>query len=266
MSHYDVRSLRELAQCHEWLDGDSSAEPLVPDFSVVHDLLGYRMGLPETLRGGVQTISLLREMRLQAGVAFDVNVIAVSAEDFTDEDWRTIDASIAFCRDVLAPHDLGLRKVTHFAIAAGDAPGRAHITSLDEAEELTHEWSAPSVGLDVFVTRSVDVPTVDAVADGQTIVSAPLNGPADPDRNGPMTGVVIGIQATRTDFARALAWGICRYLGAQESADNDNLMFGPVSPAGGTALTASQADDMRSHDLAFWQCNAHYSIRWSGGF
>ena len=62
-------SLREMAFC-------SSIEG---DFSVVHDLLDFRAGIP---RG--QQISLARHGELLARASFDIDIIRVGLEDLDD--------------------------------------------------------------------------------------------------------------------------------------------------------------------------------------
>jgi hypothetical protein len=264
MSHYDRTSLKDLALC---LAGYRTPfeTPSLGDFHVVRDIMGYRMGLPDSTRqnGPAPTISLLRQLRLAADEAFDLNIISVGAEAFDDDDYRKIDAALAFFRDLLAPHNIAVRAIYHSFISSADADGYDHISDLDEAEDLTHQFSAPYLGMDVFVTRTANVPMVDAAYEGQTNVAAPYDGPENKDRNGPMTGVVLGIDPLTSQFALMLAWGVCRYLGATSDDDRDNLMFAPGDP--GTALTAEQVNTIRAHGFLAVGCSYHYDFRWSGG-
>jgi len=213
-----MRSIRKLADCIG----------LKGTFQVARDFFGYESGPPGD-------ISLLRQMILLREWFVDINVILVGEESFGSDEREEISSAVAFMRDAYATVDFGVGRVRWYAISTDDANGREHIADDDEAEELTHEWTVDNRGIDVFFVLTYA---------GSTVGTSPLKGPENKDANGPMTGVVLAIEGSRTVTGFVLAREVSRYLGLKDSDHENNLMF-PTVPNGGN-LTREQGDDLVS--------------------
>jgi hypothetical protein len=237
-----VRSLRTIADC-------IGVKGL---FQVARDFFGYATGAP-------RQVSLLRQLRLMKQYHVHINLIRVGIESFTDADERELDSAVAFMRDTYASVDFGVGRVARYSIATDDARGREHIASDREAEDLTEEWSVPNKAMDVFCVLSYA---------GSTVGSAPLEGPEDKDRTGPMTGVVLAIEGNATVTGFVLAKEVCRYLGLRNSDNSNNLMFATL-PNGGNLTREQGAEMVGERFLApfvKFPCGAHIEKGLGGGY
>ncbi len=229
-------SLRAYAQCQN----------LASDFQVVRDFFGYLKGPPAEL-------SVLTQIEQIRRYHLIMNIIRVGYDTFTTEDDREVDEAVHLIRQTMGRHGLGLGSVFHAGISTDAANGRDVIADEDEARELTREWSVDNDKLDVFVVRSIT---------GPAVVYSNFKGPKNKDRNGPLTGVVVGLESSNTGTAYAMAWGVCHYLGAKDSEDPDNLMSSSLLNGG--ELTSEQATDIWWHYFVTEPCG-YIGLAWSGG-
>jgi hypothetical protein len=228
-----VKSLRQIARGCLGIRGE---------FQVVRDFFGYVTGAP-------QEVSLLRQLNL-LDAHVNISLIRMGIESFTQQDEEEIDAAVAFMRDTYAAVDIGVGAVERFFVTTDDTNGRDHIADDDEAEELTHEWSTAYGSIDVFLVRTYA---------GSAVGAAPLEGPEDKDKNGPMTGVVLALEGSTTVTGFALAWLVGCYLGLKESDNSNNLMFATVP--NGANLTQEQRGEMLDSGLAYFGCGPW--VRWA---
>jgi hypothetical protein len=222
---------------------------LTPPFSVVRDVFGYIFGAPS------RTLSLRRQLELIRGLTLDVNVIIVAPGGFSADDFSNTQYAIQYSRDVYAPFGLGIRKLNWQQIADDQAGVYAVIDSGSEAHDLTDDWNGPEGALDLFVVRQMNG------AYGWSDVE----GPCSKDDKDEMTGSVVSLNCCGScpagvrcedDIGTTFAHEMSHYLGLKHDDSTSNLMgdsTGSVT-AGTTALTTSQATDMKDHCLVEDRC------------
>lgn len=216
-------SLRQMAHC-------SSIEG---DFSVVHDLLGLRAGIP---RG--QQISLARHGELLASNSFDVDIIRTGIEDLNDVDNR-IDRSILRARDLYATVDITIRRVWHSQITRAEADGLDTIFSKKDSRKLRRRYRGPhDFAMDVFIVRQYQINTTDlgGICD--------INTECDKNKRR-ADGCVIGFTGPSNLNGELLAHEMGHGLGLRHVTNTDNVMH-PSSPDR-EGFVDSQARDMRDH-------------------
>jgi hypothetical protein len=129
--------------------------------SVLVDLFGFARGqVPTDPDPGVAAeVSVLQQVRGVQGQHIHLNVIRVGfdlipAAD-ADEAAEKLDYAIYRIRNIYRQVDLGVGRVEHFEITSADANGRDNIGSLEEADELSDEFTVDNSGIDVFVVRII---------------------------------------------------------------------------------------------------------------
>jgi hypothetical protein len=190
-------------------------------------------------------ISLRRQAQRLKGRHFHLNVVAVGSDQFSDGDYLEIDYSIYRLRNIYDPVALGVGRVQHWIVTTAQAGGLDTPTSEDDLEELTHDWSSPADGIDIFIPHNVSVSS----NGGSVLGNSPEEGPCDKsakDMNGSTCGLW-GSEQTSRSFAHELG----HYLGlGHENGSPSNLMCQSSkasSVRNSVKLTSSQGDDMRDH-------------------
>jgi len=243
-----MASLRSMAACIG----------LTGEVSLVHDFYGYtrppRM-VADVLAGRAWTqavegitehaevsdqLSLLQQVHMLQGSYFNINLIRVGIEFFTEADEQDLDAAIQLTRDIYAQVGLGIGRVERWALTAADAKGLENITSYSDAQSLTDDWYVANDGIDVFVVRSFA---------GVTAGRSAINGSCDKHSKFFMNGSVVTIHKyiglpNSWTTGLILAHELGHYLGLNHVADNDNLMY---KGAFGDFLTDSQGRTMKQH-------------------
>lgn len=231
-----MASIRALASCIGITGG----------FSVLGDFLGFARGrLPLDPTGAAVTVSLKRQAQRLQGRHFHLNVIAVGSDQFTDGDYTEIDYSIFKLRNIYDQVSLGVGRVQHWIVTTADADGLDTPSSEDDLEDLTHDWSVPNDGLDMFVPHNVSVSS----NGGSTLGLSPEDGPCDKgDKD--MNGSTVGLWGSE-QTARSFAHEIGHYLGLGHENGKPNNLMCQTSKASSIRnsiqLTSGQGNDVRDH-------------------
>ena len=244
-----MASVKDIMNCI----GIDTSEPV----SVLFHFFGFfRARVPEDpCSADPGEVSMLDHMNSLQGKHIHLNIIRVGIDNFTDEEVDKIDSAILTARRIYRGQSLGIGRVEHFDVESGDADGMDDIANEDEAEDLTHAFTVPNNGIDVFM--------VDNISAGFVGLS-PVGGPCDKDDKD-MNGVLGGeVNRSRSRVARTFAHEIGHYLDLphnhddgdcpNSTADCNNLMAqtGCADSCGdgiceAMILTDSQGDTIRDH-------------------
>jgi hypothetical protein len=215
------------------LQGMAECAEIEGDFSVVHDLLGLRGGIPRP-----EQISLLQHGTLLANNSFDIDLIRVGIEDLSDVDSR-IDGAIQRARELYATVDIGIRRVWHSQITRNEADGLDTIFSKKDGRKLRRRWRGPhNFAIDVFIVRQYQLDTSDL--GGICMINTSCNKNlrvAD--------GCIIGWSGPSGFGGGLLAHEMGHGLGLHHVTNEDNVMH-PSSPHR-EGFVESQASTMREH-------------------
>jgi hypothetical protein len=150
-------------------------------------------------------VSLLDHVKSLQGKHVHLNIIRVGIDNFTNAEVDRIDYAIFKARNIYRTVNLGIGRVEHYDVTSSEAGGKDDLGSEGEAEDLTHDWTVPNNGLDVFMVGNI--------SDSDFVGISPVKGPCDKedkDQNG-----VIGGEVNRgtAAVARSFAHEIGHYLG-----------------------------------------------------
>ena len=171
-------------------------------------------------------VSLLNHLNSLQGKHIHLNIIRVGIDNFTDEEVDKIDSAILTARRLYRGKSLGIGRIEHFDVESSDADGMDNIGSEDEAEDLTHAFTVPNNGIDVFM--------VDNISAGFVGLS-PVDGPCDKNDKD-MNGVLGGeVNRPNDRVSRTFAHEIGHYLGLPHNHGDDDC---PDTTAGCNNLMA----------------------------
>lgn len=196
-------------------------------------------------------VSILNNINSLKGKHIHLNVIRVGIDNFTNDEVNKIDYAIYKARNIYRTVGLGIGRVEHYNVTSAEAGGKDDLGSEDEAEDLTHDWTVPNNGIDVFM--------VDNISDTDFVGMSPVDGPCDKNDKD-MNGVIGGeVNRSRARVARTFAHEIGHYLGLSHNHGDNcpgsasgraNLMAQTRcadSVCDSVILTSSQGSTMRSH-------------------
>jgi len=197
-------------------------------------------------------VSLLNQVRSLQGRHIHLNIIRVGIDNFTSTEVDRIEYAIYKARNIFNTRNLGVGRVEHYDVTSSEAGGKDDIGSRDEAEELTHDWTVPNDGIDVFLVDNISADFVGI---------SPIDGPCDKDDKG-LNGVIGGeVNRSAERVARTFAHEIGHYLGLKHNHGDDpdcpatasgraNLMAQTRcadSVCNSVRLNSSQGSTIRSH-------------------
>jgi hypothetical protein len=197
--------------------------------SILFGLFGFfRARVPaDPCSTATAQVSLLDHVKSLRGKHLHLNIIQVGADTFTPAEIDKIDFAIYQARRIYRTVNLGIGRVEHYGVTAAGARGRDDLGSEDEAEDLTHDWTIPNNGLDVFMVKNIS--TIDFVG------LSPVGGPCDKDDKD-QNGVVGGeVNRAADGLARTFAHEIGHYLNLEHNHDDDSC---PDTTAGCNNLMA----------------------------
>jgi len=222
---------------------------LPASISVLRDFYGFWAGVLPTVTGGSATLSLKEQFASLKGPHIHINIIHVGAIDADDN--ATIDAAVHVCRTVYKTVGLGVGRVSHFVISAGDADGMDVIDSDDEKNDLLGAWTAGGTGIDVFMVRDI---TFDSVVGSAGYIPDDCGDTPDSDED----GVIVDVNRTAAGVGRTFTHELGHFLGlshtcgeapgCKQPCQMNNLMTqSACAAANALNLTSDQGDKMRCH-------------------
>jgi hypothetical protein len=226
--------------------------------SVLVDLFGFARGqVPTDPDPGVAAeVSVLQKVRGVQGQHIHLNVIRVGfdliAAADADEAAEKLDYAIYRIGNIYRQVDLGVGRVEHFEITSADANGFDDLGSLDEADELSDEFTVDNSGIDVFVVRNI--------SDSSFVGVSPRPGSCV---KGSGTDGLVGGEINRgfEGVARTFAHEVGHFLNLPHNhggdpdcpatdAGKNNLMAQTrcaLSTRDSVLLTSGQGNTMRAH-------------------
>lgn len=222
--------------------------------SILENMFGFiRRRVPnDPCSTATAQVSLLNQVRSLQGRHIHLNIIRVGIDNFTSAEVDRIEYAIYKARNIFNTQNLGIGRVEHYDVTSSEANGKDDIGSEDEAEELTHDWTVPNDGIDVFM--------VDNISWDNVAGYSPIDGPCDKDDKD-MNGVLGGeVNRSAAGVARTFAHEIGHYLDLKHNHDDnvppataserDNLMCQTQfanSTCDSVQLNSSQGSTIRSH-------------------
>lgn len=222
--------------------------------SILYNLCGFfRARVPtDPDPNTVSQVSILNHLNSLKGKHIHLNIIWVGIDNPTNADEERIDYAIYRARNIFRTVDLGVGRVERYWISSQEANGRDDIGSVDEAEELTKDWSVPNDGIDVFIVRNI--------SSTDFIGISPVDGPCDKDDKH-MNGVIGGeINLNEEELSRTVSHEVGHYLGLVHphgdtcppigASERDNLMSMSICAnniRNSVLLWSSQGNTIRGH-------------------
>jgi hypothetical protein len=244
-----MASLRQVAGCLG----------LSGNISIVHDFFGHRQA-PD-----FNSLSVLKQIKLLQGPHIHLNLILVGTDEnglFSHKKEVEISTSIEQMRLIYAQVNLGVGRIQQYGIPIDEAKGYDIIDNRDEAADLTHEWTIPNNGLDLFLVLD-DWP---GPKTGTLSGLSPIPGSCDKNDKD-MNGVVVSLGANSPFLAGyRMAHEVAHYLGLKHTPDltsdqlgdwnnyppeqQNNLMFPvpfAIPPTKSPQLNGGQVIIMKAH-------------------
>jgi hypothetical protein len=217
-----------------------------PPFSVVRDLLGYRRArVPSRVDGTRASVSLVSWVKLDERKSFNINVVAVGIESFTDALWTEVDQAIHRLREIYGGEGIGVKYVQHWFISTAEADGLDVMTTEDEVNDLLDGWAVDNVAIDLYFPASWMITTGLL---GRSAVDGPC--PGEKDSKG-KKGSCVGLTGVQTS-SRTCAHEIGHYLSLEhENTQPFNLLcqtkFAATPKWESVALDGGQVQDAKNH-------------------
>lgn len=196
----NVASLRAIADC---IDAPEN-------FSVLEHVFGFRRrrvpadpAAPGTAGWEDTSVSVLEQVRLLQDEFYNLNIIKVgwdqfSATDRADMDERA-DYAVYRAHDIYADEDIGVGRVRFWVIDTADADGLDTLTTDDDLDRLTNEWSVDNDGLDVFIPFNMTIPSGSGTLLGRSEIDGPCEKVFDEkERDASVVGPWASMSLSRT--------------------------------------------------------------------
>jgi hypothetical protein len=224
------------------------------NFSVLGDFLGFfRRTLPPDPTGAAVAVSLLRQAKLLKGPHFNLNIIAIGVENFTDTEDIQTDYSVFKIRNIYAQVGVGVGRILYFQVTVADANGLDMPTTEDQLSEIGHKWVVNNDALDVATPFAMNVPS----NGGMTLGLSPQPGPCVEKDDKGMNGSVVGLFGSE-QTARTFAHEVGHNLGlGHKNSNPENLMCQSGSASSirdSVILTSAQGGDIKDHCLMKPSC------------
>jgi hypothetical protein len=194
-----------------------AARGLIGPYSVARDVFGFqRARVPLRPDLSDATVSLLAWAKLKKSESFNVNIVAVGADQFTNAMWDEVDTAVHRLSEVWGPIGIGVKWVDHVFVSTANAQGLDMITSEYEIDTLLDTWYVDNDGIELYFPAvwNVQIPQ----SDGTTTVvlgASPTPGPCHDEKNGKgPNGVSVGL-AGRKKSSRTCAHEVGHYLGLE---------------------------------------------------
>lgn len=217
--------------------------------SLVRDIYGYRQGhLPTNPIGDGTSMSLRKWAALGQGNSFNLNVVAVGIESFTDGMFDEIDTAVGRMREIYGAIGVGVKWVLHWQIPTAEAGGADVLTSQDEIDDLLSGFAVPNGGIDLYFPAGWNVPVAGGMLLGKSVIDGPCPGDKDVKGN---KGSCVGLTGTMSS-SRSAAHEVGHYLSLTHRQNEPHDLMAQTGVAAdpkwqAVGFDADQADDVRLH-------------------
>ena len=215
--------------------------------SLARDIYGYRRGhLPTDPVGVGARMSLRDWAAIGLRTSFNLNVIAVGIESFTDSMFDEVDTAVARMREVYGAIGIGIKWVWHWQISTADADGLDVITSEDDVDDLLSGWIVDeNAGIDLYFPAAWNPQGPDQTLLGKSALPGPCPGEKDgKGKNGSCVGLT-----GKTFSSRSASHEIGHYLSLKHRDEEPQNIMCPTKFAASPTWQAVGFDDDQATDV-----------------
>lgn len=244
-----MASLRDYAEC---VDAPG-------DFSVLAHFYGFRnKEVPDDPGGRDTEVSLLERLRLLDDEYYNLNVIRVGWDQFSDSTrddmHERADFAVYRAHEIYAQEDIGVGRVRFASIDSSESEGLHSITTDDELDELTDEFSVGNDGLDLFIPFNMNISS----GSGTLLGRSEIDGPCEKEYDEKVRDAsVVGPWATMM-LSRTFSHELGHYLGLSHPSNGASnpmrlmTQTGTATSNGGSTrnsinLTNSEGNTCKNH-------------------
>ncbi|HEX8174562.1 MAG TPA: matrixin family metalloprotease [Pyrinomonadaceae bacterium] len=219
--------------------------------SVCSQLFGFRRKkVPLDPTGAIAKVSIRQQIQSLRNLQFNLNIIAVGSDLFSDGHDMQLDYTIYRLRQIYAQVGVAVGCVQNYYVPVAEALGHQYIGTEDAMKFMTHKWRVANDGISVFIPFVMSIPREGG--SGTILGKSPVGGPCEGENtdDDELNGSVV-VMSGDEQTAAAIAHEVGHYLGLEHRDEPNNVMFPTVgsNPRQRSQLNEEQGETIRQHCL-----------------